>query len=265
MKSVKRKPEDASGSPQDTSSASGDFKVQVKKPKLITTPIAIPPLPSLNSATLSKEEDSEAEESWFTNIFDKFKSGDLIFGLINQRNELGKQLIAQGFNDIYANDLNLPVVPSLMNNSGTTITHHKPHIAAHHQYLTANKAYLAKPNGKPIPASDNPDAISAAYRRACKLLLINRDPNRTSNAHIITDGIDWVRLCHKWDSQKKQTCHAITGSEIRAVYRHEKEHGRNPHIFFYDKQHMLMRRRPWETFSLGRPFQHYEQQLKLKK
>jgi hypothetical protein len=223
----------------------------------------IPPLPtSSNEIVITEDEVIEIPKplrlSKPLKVYDMFKQGDVVFGLIRERNKVAVVLEKSGHINVVANDLNTPKVEEVIRQQKTSLSN-DPHVRYHHQLLDIHTQYLSKPGGKPIPTCDASGAISAALRRGCKLLLVNRDPGRISNAHFITNGIDWRRLCYKYDAVAQKPCHATTGSEIRAVYRDEKQNGRNPHIFFYDKNLIVMKKRPWDTMAFGKYFHDYQQ------
>lgn len=71
--------------------------------------------------------------------------------------------------------------------------------------------------------------VSAAFRRACKLLLINRDSGRNYTAHMVLGDIDWNQVTDK-------TNQGITNSELRAAYRDASLHGKHPNILFYNRR-----------------------------
>ncbi len=271
-------------SPDSSSSSSQDSfdhlisHPQTKRPRIPRISFTIPPLPSLPAPTFlpapsysfleenrfSVARQRHIEQSYYIphsviTVFTHFRQGDVIFGLIDERFKVEKQLLKQGYSDLVANNLNESVIMSLSNNKEIRFQG-KWHIDYHAKLLTKHKDYLFKPNGKPIPQSKDPAAISAAFRRACKLMVIHRSRDRVSNVHIITKGIDWKRLCHKVKPGDASVCAGITNSEIRAIYRDEKRHGLHPNIFFYDNDQVMMKKRPWDTLALSHHFRHYEQQ-----
>ena len=248
-------------------------KVQSKKPRVDISDfiVSIPELPRVISSSPSrsivvvKKKYQEPVLSTKT-VFEMFTRGDVVFGLLDERAKVVKALKVSGYQNLVANDLNDPAVNLIVNNEHTALKKDvDPHIKQHQRMLMDHRTYLIKPDGKPIPTDTNSPIVSSAYRRGCKLLLINRDKERVSNVHIITKGIDWKRLCHKVNPTTQVACEAITGSEIRAVYRDEKKYGAHPMIFFYDENHVVMQKRPWNTLALGHYFHHYEQQRNNKR
>jgi hypothetical protein len=261
-------------------------RVQSKKPRVETADLScsIPELPVVvPSSSYSNSSSSASSASSSRSIklvkkiyrepvlstktvFEMFTQGDIIFGLLDEREKVTKVLKTSGYHNIVANDLNNPAVNLIVENKHTALKKDvDPHMIQHQRMLMDHRAYLIKPKGKPIPTIPDSPIVSSAYRRGCKLLLINREKERVSNVHIITKGIDWKRLCHKVNPATKQVCEAITGSEIRAIYRDEKKFGVHPMIFFYDENHLVMQTRPWNTLAIGHHFQHYDQQRRIKK
>jgi hypothetical protein len=184
-------------------------------------------------------------------VYDNFKQGDLLFGLFEERRKVDKIIEKQGFHHTVANELNSSVVKMVAKGSAEKAEINKldSEKRRHYTFLSKHRDYLIRQPGKPIATVSDP-LVSPAYRRACKLLLINREPDRTSNAHFITNNIIWKRACTKSISQQ-----GVTDSEVRAAYRDYLKNGLNPHIFFYDSQYRQMKQAPW----LLDPFQHHWQ------
>lgn len=193
-------------------------------------------------------------------LFDKFRQGDVIFGLIAPRNAADKVLVSKGFKNTCANELNQPATDLLMRGvpKEQAIKKLAPTKYKHYLFLEQHIDYLKRKPGKTLPKMQAAPELGAAYRRACKLLLTNRAPERTYDAHVVTTDIDWSRVC-----DKKRSGLGITDSEMRAAYR-DARLGPNPHIFFYDKDLNLLDTPPWEQPGIKEHFDHYESQRKLK-
>jgi len=194
-------------------------------------------------------------------IFDKFKQGDLVYGLIKPRDAVTEKLTKQGFTYTYANKLNDPAVSLVMKGSSRreaekTLDYTQ---TKHFRFLRRHADYLKRLPGRTIPLMHDDPRCGAAYRRACKLLLINRDPDRKYKTHVMTKDIDWRRVCDKTKSGL-----GVTDSEMRAAFRDEIRHGRNPNILFYDAELNLLSAPPWEKPELAGIFQSYRDHI-LKK
>ena len=204
--------------------------------------------------------DSKNEAEINTNtVYDNFKQGDVLFGLVDERYEVDKKLKTSNYHHTVANRLNSPAVDKIIKGkeSAEDLAELDAEQKTHYQLLLKHKDYLTKQPGKPIQTISEPIA-SAAYRRACKLLLINRDPERTYNAHFITNNVFWKRVCAKTDN-------GVTNSELRAAYRDYLKNGRNPHIFFYDSNHKQMQRLPWEQEQFKHHWNEYNKTRENKK
>lgn len=57
----------------------------------------------------------------------------------------------------------------------------------------------------------------------------------------MTSGLDWRRVC-----DKNKSGLGVTDSEIRAAFRDELRHGKNPNIFFYNQDLELLPAPPWQ-------------------
>ena len=190
-----------------------------------------------------------------------FKQGDILFGLNEPRNVVSKTLQAKGHTDTDADTINLTIVERVISETsssdaqeGLNASHLK-----HYSFLFGYRDYLKKKPGKSLLSlTDNPE-LGAAHRRACKLWLINRDPGRTYNAHVITTGINWKRVCDKTLSGS-----GVTDSEMRAAYRDRIKKGPNPHIFFYNEKLELLEAPPWEKENIKQEFDNYESQRAIK-
>jgi hypothetical protein len=119
--------------------------------------------------------------------------------------------------------------------------------------------YLRKEGGKAIASRPLEPKIGAAYRRACKLLLTNREATRTSVAHVVLTGIDWMRV-----TDKKASGLGVTDSELRAAYRDEVRHGKNRFILFYDPDLRLLADSPWKTGEAKVAFERYRAEMLIR-
>jgi hypothetical protein len=215
-----------------------------------------------NNELLSKpnkkmeKQDSKIETPEKNSIFDKFKQGDIIFGLQNTREKVNERITEKGFHHTTANTLNNNVVEMAVkgNVNEKEINKLEPAKREHFNFLNQHHQYLITPGGKPIKGSTNPPLISSAYRRACKLLLISRNADRKHDAHFITKDIIWKQVCRKEISKD-----GITDSELRAAYRDHTKNGPNPHVFFYNEQNKIMNQPPWELHQFKHHWKHYEE------
>lgn len=192
-------------------------------------------------------------------LFDNFKQGDLVYGLIGPRAEIIKSLKEKGFNHLYTNALNNDVVEMVVDDTTDGYEKLCGPKKENYQLLKKYRDYLCRQGGRPVPVMQYNPIHGAAYRRACKLLLINREENRNYAAHVLTEGIEWERVC-----DKKQSKLGVTDSELRAAYRDFKKNGPNPHIFFYDSKNTLMNQPPWNQPDQAKGWQQYEEELKQK-
>ena len=195
-------------------------------------------------------------------LYSNFKQGDLLYGLLTPRAKPLKELEKKGFTNVYANALNLPAVELVIDGVPPDEAKRKLNAAQfqHYQFLSKHREYLKRHPGKTLPNMLDSPEHGAGYRRACKLLLINRDLSRTYNAHVVIQDIDWSRVC-----DKKKSGLGVTDSEMRAAYRDAKANGINPHIFFYDRDHKLLKTPPWEQPGIKEDFDRYEEQRRAKK
>ncbi|MDR3477707.1 MAG: hypothetical protein P4M14_06720 [Gammaproteobacteria bacterium] len=219
--------------------------------------VAPPTAPDTEDNQADKRAKCEGKPYLPTTVFANFKQGDLLFGLFAERQKVDKKIEAKGFHHTVANELNQDVVEMVV--LGTTedkIKQLEAEQLKHYHFLSKYRDYLIRKPGKPISAAKEP-LVSAAYRRACKLLLINREPDRTATAHVITNKIIWKRACRKELSQQ-----GVTDSEMRAAYRDYQEHGSNPHVLFYDANHRQMAMTPWELEPFKPHWEHYRRSRK---
>ena len=189
-------------------------------------------------------------------LYSKFKQGDVVFGLDEPRSRVCAELRNRAFTHTLANELNSGVVNMIADEimDKTSLNRLTPAKSEHYTFLSKHQDYLRRVPGKTIPTQLNHPGVGAAYRRACKLLLINRDTGRTSNAHVVTTGIDWDRVCNK-----DKTDLGVTNSEMRAAYRDYCEHGKNPHIFFYDEDLHRLKHPPWTRPEIKEQFDGYDE------
>lgn len=197
-----------------------------------------------------------------TSLYDNFKRGDLVFGLAKPRDTVIKILTKGGYTHTYSNALNGSVVELVIAGTADAKTLYAlDEIQRNHYYfLLKHRDYLLRKPGKEIPARPGEPEIGAAYRRACKLLLTNRDTSRMSCAHVVISDIDWARVC-----DKEKSGLGVTDSEMRAAYRDHRTHGKNPNIFFYDAELTLLKESPWELPSVAEHFSRYEEKRQAKR
>jgi hypothetical protein len=184
------------------------------------------------------------------NLYDNFQQGDLVFGLNSFLSPVHNELSQRGFRHYYCNSLNSTVVPAVVLDSPYPKKLDKAQ-NQHYQFLGKHKEYLQRASGKPILSSSLEPHVSAAFRRACKLLLINRDSERNHMAHVVLGDIDWSLVCDK-------TNQGITNSELRAAYRDISLHGNHPNILFYNKNLELSEELPWNEDCNKKIFEDYE-------
>lgn len=206
---------------------------------------------------------SEAPDS----VYNRFKQGDLLYGFSDLRVEIGTRLFVKGFRDLFANDYNEEVIDALL--AGKTEKEIKqdekkfpPNKSSHFHFLSKFKNYLLRKPYKLLPSKADDLKTATAIRRACKLLLINREGKRST--HMLTKDVDWKRVCNKKRLNGDQDL-SVTYSELRAAFRDHQLYGENPHIFFYDKHHRLMKEPPWKDPDIAPLFAEYEKKSKMKK
>ncbi|GEM_PF-5632575 len=210
-------------------------KIQIKAPEEKKITIPIPKLPAIQPQPASVPKEKPIL------LVDKFKQGDLVFGLDKPRAPYIKTLEEKKFTHTYANCLNSPAVDLFM--QGVSNDRAKKELTApqykHFLFLQRNQFYFKfnPSSGKSIPlmAEKNP-TLGAAYGRSCKKLLTNRDVGRTSDAHVVTTKINWARVFTK---DKKDA--GVTNREMRDAARDFWRNGENPHIFYYDENGCLIR------------------------
>lgn len=184
-----------------------------------------------------------------TTLYDNFQQGDLIFGLNSFVKPIHQKLRQDGFHHYYCNSLNGSVVSSVVLETPPSNTLDSSE-KKHYQFLLRHKEYLQYPGGKPLPTGSMEPNVSAAFRRACKLLLINRDSGRNYTAHMVLGDIDWNQVTDK-------TNQGITNSELRAAYRDASLHGKHPNILFYNRR-LESTQAPWNEKSNKKVFTEYE-------
>lgn len=219
---------------------------QSDKKKAKTEPQPGPAAPSLSFPLQSPNS-----------VFNLFRPGDLVYGLLKARNVVADELIKNGFRYVVANDLNESVVQHAV--TGTKpVDGFSQRKNQHFQFLKRFKDYLKRKPTKPVPLMKDNPLVGGAFRRACKLLLINRELDRNYKTHMVTQRVDWRRVFDKKDT-------GVTNSEFRAAYRDYKKHGRNPFILFYDANNELMQQAPWEKPEIAPYFEAYDKQRAMKK
>jgi hypothetical protein len=182
-----------------------------------------------------------------TSVLNQFQQGDLLFGLRQHIQPIANKLRSHYFMDVVANDRIQPGIPDLVNKR---FNRHNPPVwgitkQSHYLYWLRHRHYLLKSGGKPLPDDNG----SPAFRRACKLLLIDRHLSRKWRCHFITRGFNFKRACLKSDK-------GVTSSEMRAAFRDDKRHGKNPNILFYNR-HNCLASPPWQTRDNKAYFEQY--------
>lgn len=209
-----------------------------------------------HSAGYSRESRAAARAAPIAvTLYEKFKRGDLVFGLAKPRDVVIHKLAEHGFTHTYSNALNSSVVEMVVTGAvdAESLKKLDETQLKHFHFLSKHRDYLIRKPGKAIPARPGEPEIGAAYRRACKLLLINRDPERTCYAHVVINEIDWMRVC-----DKKKSGFGVTDSEMRAAYRDYCRYGKNPFILFYDSKLNLLKDPPWTDPRVAEYFRLYD-------
>lgn len=183
-------------------------------------------------------------------VYDRFKQGDLIFGLNKHLDEVTEVLKTKGFHHTYANTLNTPVLDMIVNDKKKELD---PEKKQHYDFLLGYRGYLIRPNGKPVPLVKDDLVVSAAYRRGCKLLL-----RYHKNIHFLLDDINPAQVC-----DKKLSGDGVTNSELRALYRAYREKGTLTNVSFYLNE-VLLNKMPWDLPNFAPHFARYEQHLQNK-
>lgn len=212
-----------------------------------------------NDQSIKIQKTIEFPNYSLNSIYNNFKQGDVVFGLYWPRALVIERLGLNGFTVTYAEALTRPTVSYIMENaSKKEMKKLIPEQKQFAKFLQKHVDYLKRDGGKHFGATSEKDQkLDAAYRRACKLLLINRDTDRTYRAHFILNDLDWKRVC-----DNKQSGISVTGSELRAAYRDYRKNGPNQFIFFYNNDHSC--RAPWNQKHLVRHWQYYDELRKLK-
>lgn len=113
-------------------------------------------------------------------LLDLFKQGDLVYGLAQPRDKVLEVLTKEKYTHAYANALNDPAIDLVMNNTSRSKAEKRldEQQFKHFRFLRKHRAYLERTPGRAVPLMQDRPREGAAYRRSCKLLLINRDPHR---------------------------------------------------------------------------------------
>jgi hypothetical protein len=220
-----------------------------------------PPSPS------DSEQPAISRQSTYATLLEKFKPGDLIFGISQTRQRVVDELEKHGYSHCFANALNDKTITKVIRNEPTDRLHVVKQ--AHGVFLNKHKTYLLSPHGKPIPALRYKGEVrSSAYRRACKLLLVDDAPERTYHTHVFVEGINWERVTTKTFVDALNVRHpdySVTASEMRAAYRYYRDHGNeHPHITYYDEQGNILPQTPWQQPQLKPFFREYDRLHQLK-
>ena len=215
------------------------------------------PAPASRSEAI---DTSACSQTSYASLLTRFQAGDLIFGLKETRRQVLKVLTQQGFHHCFANALNDKTVTVVIQQQA--IDQLPPFKQPHALFLRSRLAYLISPNGKPVFAlKKKGDIRSIAYRRACKLLLVDDDESLTRHNHFFLAGIDWARVTSKTYTDAHAHTRiddSVTASEIRAAYRYCKAYGNHPRISFYAANGELTQP-PWQQPTLMPFFQAYDQ------
>ena len=218
-------------------------------------------MPPPNEKRKGSELASSSKKAHTKDLYENFRQGDIVYGLLTPRNIVNDELHKRGYTNTYTNALNDPAVRLAMNSTLPAKATEELSQAQykHFLFLSKHREYLNREPGRTIPNMLEDRRLGAGCRRACKLLLINRDPERTYHAHVITTDIDWKRVC-----DKKKSGLGVTDSEMRSAYRDARLHGKNPHILFYDKHLRLLETPPWEQPKIAEEFARYDLQRTAK-
>ena len=215
----------------------------------------------------NSEQPATGRQSTYATLLEKFEPGDLIFGLRETRERVLQELEKYNHTHCFANALNDRTITKVIRNEPTGELH--PRKQEHGVFLTKHKTYLLSPNGKPVPALGyKGDVRSIAYRRACKLLLVDDAPERKYHRHVFIEGIDWQRVTTKTFVDALNVPHpdlSVTASEMRAAYRYFRDHGHeHPKITYYDEHGNIMLQTPWQQPHLSYLFREYDRLHQLK-
>jgi hypothetical protein len=214
------------------------------------------------AADVAEDKPEVTYDSTYSVLISKFNSGDLVYGLATVRARALAELRKHNYYHCFANALNDKTVTLVIDKMDKSPL--KRLQQAHYDFLNNHLDYLNRLGGKPIPSlkESKGDRRSIAYRRACKILLVDDDPNRTRKVHVMTENIDWQRVCTKSyldANNTPQPDYSVTASEMRAAYRYFKNNGKNhPHIIFYDKNRQILEQAPWEQDELKPWFREYD-------
>ena len=198
-------------------------------------------------------------------LYTLFAQGDLVFGLSTLIGHVHKELSDRGFTSYTAESLNAITIDNIYNKSIDRLEEPK---RSHRVFLNRHRDYLFKPGGKPLPPTPTRamtnQITSSSYRRACKLLINNRDEPSRRRIHILTTGVDWQRVFKKFNADGTIDA-GITNSELRSAFRDWFKNGVNPRITFYDADLKPFSQLPWLSREVAPLTQYYKQALAAKR
>ncbi|OGT30669.1 MAG: hypothetical protein A3E87_06825 [Gammaproteobacteria bacterium RIFCSPHIGHO2_12_FULL_35_23] len=192
-------------------------------------------------------------------LADYFQQGDLIYGLAEGIRAVIEILQAAGFIYVDAASLNIPLVEKVITDEITpeyraTLTSEE---LEHLALLSKYKNTLLRSGGiNPWPQDKESPKLNIAIRRACKLL-IREAENQKRAIHVITDGMNFKRICEKHD-EKGLPDVSISGGEIRTAYKYR----RFKQVYFYFRGKRTLP--PWEKTAFASHFKHYDYRRSLK-
>jgi hypothetical protein len=243
-----------------------DFKIKIKLKPSAAPAINIQPSEGKEEKQTPIPMETKQETLNFPNepkdsVFNQFKQGDILFGLLEPRNKIDERLEEKKFEFTCVSEYNKTTMKLLIHPNEEKIKALNPTQAAYYQFLVKHKDYLLRerPGAKKLPRSKEYSIEDAAIRRSCKLLLIDNSPERKSHAHMTLTDVDFSKTC-----DKKKSKGGVTDSEYRAAFRYWQKYGKHPFIHFYDKNNRETIP-PWEQPSLSQYWEHYDKQRQAKK
>jgi len=202
----------------------------------------------------------------YQKLLEKFKPGDLLFGLTSSREPYLDRLEEKKLDYYSANHLNVPLVENLVKDQLTEeyIKSLPEEKAIHARLLLQHKKKLLKPGGKdPWDGEDKIEkSINITIRRACKLLAITNRKTKNKKKYkifFLLDGINMARVC----SGKKQDGEidtSISSAELRAIYRNRT--GMSHCIFFKNGKVV---KAPWNEPAHKKYWKQYQKRREEKK
>jgi len=181
-------------------------------------------------------------------LIEKFRQGDLIFGLLESiRSKWDSSIEKLGIKNYYANALNQDVVGFIIRGAETVQIEKLHNKAQDHYYALKASGRLEKPGGRPI-AGEGEKNINIGFRRACKFLVENAKSSQ--RVHFELDMVKFDRVTQKPHDD------GVTNSELRAAYRNEKKNGKNPFLLFYYQGEPCLA--PWNDPEHKEKWDNYE-------